>query len=121
MMGREEFLGLLVAASGGVEAAYHDIIDEWRPEEPPVTTLFAALGQRIADDFSNVGADSNRRLFSLIETAMESSDQVLVTAVATGLIEALVTRAVQSENLWKQMAPLLGARSLRHAEAWLSS
>lgn len=121
MMDREEFLGLLVAASGSVQAAYREILDEWQPEEPPVTTLFAALGNRIAEDFDHAGIDANRRLFSLIEQAMVSSDQGLVTAVATGLIEALVTRAVQLESVWKQMAPLLGPRSLRHAESWLSS
>ncbi|BGE88063.1 hypothetical protein Ms3S1_p21110 (plasmid) [Methylosinus sp. 3S-1] len=119
-MGREEFLGLLVAASGGVKAAYQETLDEWRPEEPPVTTLFAALGDRIAENFGSADVDTNRRLFSLIEQAMESSDQGLVTAVATGLIEALATRAVQSASLWQQMTPLLGPRSLRHAEAWLS-
>lgn len=120
-MGLEEFLGLLVAASDGVQAAYREIIDEWRPEEPPVTTLFAALGYRIAEDFDSAGIDANRRLFLLIEQAMESSDQALVTAVATGLIEALVNRAVQRECVWKQIAPLLGPRSLHHAEAWLST
>jgi len=117
----EEFAGLLAAASSGVRAAYQDVLDEWRPEEPPVTTLFAALGDRIAEDFDSAGVDINRQIFSLIEDAMESGDQGLVTAVATGLIEALVTRAVRSEGLWKRMAPLLGPRALHHAEAWLAA
>jgi hypothetical protein len=120
-MGCEDFVSLLVAASGGLQATYREVLDEWRPEEPPVTTLFAALGDRIAEDFGRAGVDTNRRMFSLIEQAMESSDRGLVTAVATGLIEALVTRAVRSEGLWKEMAPLLGPRSLHHAEAWLAA
>ncbi|HXH46479.1 MAG TPA: hypothetical protein VNK51_21910 [Bradyrhizobium sp.] len=89
MMGCEDFVSLLIAASGGVQAAYQEALDEWRPEEPPVTILFAALGDRIAEDFGRAGVDANRRIFSLIEQAMESGDQGLVTAVATGLIEAL--------------------------------
>ena len=121
MMCCEEFVGLLAAASGGVQAAYQEVLDGWRPEEPPVTTLFAALGDRIAEDFDSAGVDTNRQMFSLIEKAMESGDQGLVTAVATGLIEALVTRAVRSEGLWKRMAPLLGPRALHHAEAWLAA
>jgi len=116
----EEFAALLAAASGGVRAAYEEVLDEWRPEEPPVTTLFAALGDRIAEDFDSTGVDINRQMFSLIEAAMESGHQGLVTAVATGLIEALVTRALRIESLWGQMAPLLGPRSLHHAEAWLA-
>jgi hypothetical protein len=121
MMSCEELIGLLIAASGSVKAAYQEVLDEWRPEEPPVTTLFAALGDRIAEDFGGAGVDTNRRMFSLIEQAMESGDQGLVTAVATGLIEALVTRAVRSESLWTEIAPLLGPRSLYHAEAWLAA
>jgi hypothetical protein len=121
MKGCEDFVGLLAAASGGVHAAYQEVLNEWQPEEPPVTTLFAALGDRIAEDFGSAGVDANRRMFSLIEQAMESSDQRLVTAVATGLIEALVTRAVRSEGLWEEMASLLGPRSRHHAEAWLAT
>ena len=121
MKGCEDFVSLLAAASGGVQAAYQEVLDEWQPEAPPVTTLFAALGDRIAEDFGSAGVDANRRLFSLIEQAMESPDQGLVTAVATGLIEALVTRAVQSAGLWNEMAPLLGPRSRHHAEAWLAA
>lgn len=117
----EEFAGLLAAASGGVKAAHQEVLDDWRPEEPPVTTVFAALGYRIAEEFDSADGDTNRRIFSLIEEAMESDDQSLATAVATGLIEALVTRAVQNESLWKRMAPLLGPLSLHHAEAWLAA
>ncbi|WP_136623633.1 DUF7674 family protein [Bradyrhizobium centrolobii] len=121
MMGCEDFVNLLVAASGGVHAAYQEVLEEWQPGEPPVTTLFAALGDRIAEDFGRAGVDANRRVFSLIEQAMESSDQGLVTAVATGLIEALATRAVRSESVWKEVASLLGPRSLHHTEAWLAA
>lgn len=117
----EEFVGLLSAASHGVEQVCQEVLADWRPEKPPVTTLFAALGDRIADDFRVAGFDTNRRIFSLIEHAMESSDQGLVAAVATGLIEALVSRAARSEGLWEEMAPLLGPRSRHHAEAWLAN
>ena len=121
MNGCEEFVGLLTATSGGVRVACQEVRNEWQPEEPPVTTLFAALGDRIAEDFGSTGMDTKRHMFSLIEQAMESGDQALVTAVATGLIEALVTRAVRSEGLWEEMASLLGTRSRHHAEAWLAT
>ena len=116
----ESFVSSLVLAVDGVQSVYQEVLGEWQPEEPPVTTLFAAIGDRIAKGFVCNGVDVNRRTFSLVEQAMESSDQELVTAVATGLIEALVTRAVRSDGLWRQMAPLLGPRSLDHAEAWLA-
>lgn len=115
------FVELLAAASGGARAAYHEVLDEWRPDEPPTTILFSALGNQIAEEFNCADTETNNRVFSLIEQAMQSNDQRLTTAVATGLIEALVNRAVQSAGLWNEMAPLLGPKSLHHAEAWLSS
>jgi len=119
MKGVEGFADLMIAASSGMRSAHREILDEWRPEEPPVTTLFAALGYRIAEDFDSSSIDANRQLFALIEGAMESGDQDLVMAVATGLIEALATRALQKEDLWKRIVPLLGPRSLDYAKAWL--
>lgn len=116
----EDFLSLLLAASDGVRAEYQKVIDYWRPEEPPVTVLFGALGERIAAEFDIAGDDTNRRMFSLIEQAMESHDERLLTAVATGLIEYLVDDAVRRGSLWKRMAPFLGVRSRGHAKAWLS-
>ncbi len=72
------FVGLLAEISDAVQAAYQEVLDEWHPEEPPVTTLLAALGDRIAEDFDYAGAHT-----------MESGDSDLVTAVATGLIRSL--------------------------------
>ena len=60
------------------------------------------------------------RFFSLIESAMKSDDLLLGTAMATGLLEALVGRVAQEEGLWARISPLLGPNSLHHAEAWMS-
>lgn len=120
MRGSEDFVALLAITSAGIQSAYQEVLEDWEPEEPPVTTLFAALGDRIAEDYVSTDIETNRCIFSLIEQAMESSDQYLVTAVATGLIEALVTSAFRSEGLWNQIAPLLGPRTLRHAESWIA-
>lgn len=104
MMRCDEFVGLLAAISSGAQAARQGVLDEWR----------------IAEDFDSVDVDTKRQMFSLVEKAMESGDSCLVTAVATGLIEAVATRAIQRESLWRRMAPFLGPRSLHHAEAWLT-
>ena len=110
-MDRDDFLSLLTAISRGVQAVHHEVLDDWQPQEPPITLLFAAIGHRIAEEFVDAGVETNRRLFSLIEQAMESGDQMLATAVATGLIEALSNRAAQTEHLWEQITPFLGPRS----------
>lgn len=118
----QKFLESLGALSSGAKTAAREVQDEWFPEDPPITTLFAAVGDRIAEEFDDSDEHASRAVSSLIEDAMESNDSTLVTAVATGLIEALVTRAVRGDaRLWKRMALFLGPRSLHHAEAWLAA
>ena len=101
------------------EAAGQEVLDESLPREPPVTILFAALGDRIAEDFDSSDVDVNRQMLSLIENTMESGDPALVAAVATGQLEAVAARAMRSEALWNWIVPFLGPRSRHHAEAWL--
>ena len=119
MNGCEEFIDLLAATSEGVRNAHQKMINEWLPEEPPITVVFGEFGYQIAENFETTNAEASRQIFMLVESAMVSSNEGLVTAVATGLIEALATRASQSENLWQQIAPFLGPRSLSHAKYWL--
>lgn len=119
-MNRENFLVSLLNVSDGIRKAHKAMIEDWRPEDPPPTTLYAALGYQIVDDFLGYHSEARGRIFSLVEQAMESEDEDLGEVVATGLIEALVTRAMETEGLWEQIKPLLGPQSLYHAEAWLS-
>ena len=116
-----EFIGLLIATSGEVEKAYKEVIEEWSPEEPPITTLFACLGDRIVECLRSTDAEINRRLFELIEQAMDSGTELLKTAVATGLIESLVTQAWKDSVLLKEILILMGPRSRKYAEAWLAA
>jgi hypothetical protein len=115
-----EFIDALVEQSPTLRSAYQETVDYWQPDEPPVTTLFAALGTRIAKAFDNIGPEINRKTFRLIEAAMTSGDDRLVTAMATGLIEGMIGATERQEGLWPRIAPMLGERSRRHAEAWLS-
>ncbi len=114
------FVDTLVHQTSGLRTAYKDVLEYWSPDNPPVTTLFAALGDRIADDFESTDSDVNSRIFALIESAMASSDQKLVTAVATGLIEAMISRLAAREESLRRLTQELGALSRNHAEAWLA-
>ncbi|MBQ0746322.1 MAG: hypothetical protein KBT82_06635 [Marinobacter sp.] len=115
-----EFIDALIQISTEMQAAYQETSDYWSPDEPPVTTLFAALGDRIAENFQKEKADINHRIFQLIEAAMTSDDDNLVTAVATGLIEALIARVSQEEPMRRRILSVLGEQSRKHAEIWLA-
>ena len=115
-----EFVDALIEHAAGLQATYRETIEYWEPDEPPVTTLFAALGDRIAEDFDSIETNVNRCTFCLVETAMANGDSKLATAVATGLIEAIISRAWRQEGLWPRISPMLGDLSRKHANAWLA-
>ena len=116
----EDFIELLIAMSGGLLATHQTTLDEWRPDVPPVTTLFAALGARIAVESDDASEATNQKIFSLVEGAMECGDTQLTTAVATGLLEGLVGRAARTTGKLERITPFLGPRSLQHVKAWMS-
>lgn len=115
----QEFITTLVNQSEELKAAYIETIKYWEPDEPPITTLFAALGRRIVEEFDKIDSVTNQRTFQLVESAMASGDCNLETAVATGLIEAVVGKAYLKEGMWQQISPMLGELSRSHAEAWI--
>lgn len=114
-----EYIENLSQYSEGMKKVYNDVFEYWNPREPPLTILFGAIGDRIAEDFEIVEVENNSRIFHTIESAMLSNDTELVTAVATGLVESLVTRASQNEELLGRIWLMLGEQSRKHAEAWL--
>lgn len=116
-----EFIASLVKQSDGLQLAYCETLAFWAPETPPMTTLFAALGDRIAEDFNSVSTEVNRQTFRLIEDGMSSKDQKLVTAVATGLIEAIVSKTAPQKDVWNRLSLMFGDLSRMHAEAWLDA
>jgi len=111
------FIDSIGAKSSALGTTYAETNEYWEPDEPPLTSLFAALGDRIAEEFDK-GGEIDRSVSDLIERAMESDDEQLVTVVATGLIEAMVARAETQKDTWTRIAAWLGNTSRRHAEVW---
>jgi hypothetical protein len=60
----------------------------------------------------------NRRIFRQVEEAMTSEHVDLATAVATGLIEAIVGKTASDEEKWLQIASMFGKLTREHADAW---
>lgn len=116
----EIFISDLVDVSPRLKDACNDVFDYWRPDHPPLTTLYSALGRQISDDFFSQESNVNDQIFFLIEAAMCSDDEELVTAVATGLIEAMAVHAASQEDKWKRIKMALGERSLQHAKVWMN-
>lgn len=115
----QDFIKAVVNLSPAVRATVLDTRRYWAPDEPPLTILFGEIGARIADDFDSSEVGNARQIFALIESAMASNNEQLITAVATGLIEGLVSRVDLQTEKWQRIRQAFGTLSRRHAEAWL--
>jgi hypothetical protein len=115
------FIVRLTEIAPSLLAAYNDTLDYWKPEEPPLTTAYGELGDKIVDDFDSFSPDIREAVMSLIEEGMSSDDELLGIAVATGLIEAMVGRASRSQGGVQRVLSQFGPLSRSHAEAWIGA
>lgn len=115
----EEFARTIVMISPNLDQTVQQMLQDWAPEEPPVTILFSGLGAQIVEDFHLVGPEVNRRIFDLIERAMLSDSLPLITGVATGLIESIVSLGITQKKVWDELSMMFGQASQQHVKAWI--
>lgn len=90
----------------------------WNTEEPLTILIFSRIGSSVLKNFDKMNEKEKKILFKHIEKGMISDSENLSIAVATGLIEAIVNRTNDDDEVWKKIVELLGEKSLRHALAW---
>lgn len=112
------YLRTLIVGIAALEEPFNRCLQEWGAQTPPDTIIFTEIGRAIGARFSAFTAEEQRRLFVGIEEGMLSHDAALRTAMATGLVEALVAKADKSPDLWSDFEKLLGTTSMEHALAW---
>lgn len=113
------FIAELTDMSPKLHAAFRGTVEYWAPDEPPVTIALSELGHSVVDDFDTMSLPLIDSLFRAIEGAMAGPDEDLSTAVATGMIEGMVSRAIRA-GTWDRIRAQLGIMSARHADAWSS-
>lgn len=113
-----QFIKKLMKTSNFLQSIGQETFEYWEPDPPPVTILFAAVGKELARRFDSMENESKEIAFEFIEEGMNSNDNALTTAVATGIIEALISESSRHEGLWPRIELQLGSISKRHAEGW---
>jgi hypothetical protein len=113
-----EFVEALINESPGLRAAYLQSIEEYDGDDLP-NLLLGDLGIEIVREFEQAGTATNQRIFALIESGMGDDDPEgeFGTALATGLIEAVVGEA-ERMNLWQPISESLGKLSRAYIDAW---
>ncbi len=113
-----QFIEKMMKTSDFLQSIVLETLEYWEPDPPPVTILFAAIGKELTRRFDSMGNESRGIAFELIEDAMNANDNALKTAVATGVIEAIVSESSRNDELWSRIELQLGSASKHHAEAW---
>ena len=80
--------------------------------------LYSNIWRIIANNIFLFDDKKQIEIFSHIESGINSKDEYLATAVATGLIEALVSESDNNTELWHIIENHLGIESKKHALAW---
>ncbi|MBK5073803.1 hypothetical protein I2492_13335 [Budviciaceae bacterium CWB-B4] len=114
----QEYVEELASFSDEISAELSTSVEYWKPEYPPVILLFSQLGKAIVRSILNLDENNKRILFQYIEAGMISDNDELAVAVATGLVEALVTATDDNQYLWEIIEKELGEKSKEHALAW---
>ncbi|AZP14076.1 DUF7674 family protein [Undibacterium parvum] len=113
-----QFIEKLMNTSNFLQGIALETLEYWEPDLPPVTILFAAIGKELTRRFDSMGNESIVIVFELIEDAMNANDNVLKSAVATGIIEAIISESSRNDELWSRIESQLGSTSKHHAEGW---
>ncbi|MCO7246026.1 hypothetical protein [Halomonas sp. Mc5H-6] len=119
-MGRKyrEFLTELFAIDSSLKVVSDNVYEDWAPVSPPLTILFATIGVKFAEEYEERSLEINQKILRLVEEGVVSEDEELGTAVATGMVEAMVNNFLLDGIQWEKCKKQLGEQTLKHAEAW---
>ncbi|WP_455272816.1 DUF7674 family protein [Rhizobium herbae] len=90
---------------------------EFFPAPTGIVSLCAEFGWHIAANFHSLR--NPQALFEVIELGMVRGDDGLKNAVATGLIEGLISSSDNRLGEWEVIVPYLGPGSKDYADAWI--
>ncbi|WP_407273413.1 hypothetical protein V6C39_13485 [Dickeya ananatis] len=113
-----EYLSVFTQRSEYIKNEVNKSVEYWYPDLPPTILLFSLVGKALVNQLASLEQSDKSIFFQHIETGMMSDNDDLATAVATGLIESLVTATDGNESVWKEIESNLHAESKKHALSW---
>lgn len=112
------YLSFFSEKSDFIKGEIHKCYEYWMPEYPPTLLLFALVGKSLVKQLDVFNALDAKLIFQHIEEGMNSPCDELATAVATGLIESMVTASDNDETIWNKLENSMHVETKKHALAW---
>ncbi|MDK9357372.1 MULTISPECIES: hypothetical protein [Lelliottia] len=113
-----DYIGVFTQRSEHIKNAVNRCVEYWAPEQVPLILLLSTVGKALIKQLDVLSENEKTVLFQHIEDGMRSDEDELATAVATGLVESLVTASDGNDELWRAIERYLGRESNKHAVAW---
>ncbi|MFJ5359594.1 hypothetical protein ACIPUG_01360 [Pectobacterium sp. CHL-2024] len=113
-----EYLSVFTQKSEYIKNEVNKGVKYWLPDNSPTILLFSLVGKTLVNQLDFLRESDKLEFFQHIETGMLSENADLSTAVASGLIEALVTASDEDESMWKKIESYLHTESKKHALSW---
>ena len=108
-----------MAATSPVLAALHQSMKaEWVPDDPPNTLLFSAFGRALCCDIEHLTPSQLKTSWETVEDLAISGSSEVRNAVATGLIEAVLSESSSGRFNVASVIPLLGPATRAYCKAW---
>lgn len=116
-----QFIEKLLQKSEYLKEITEKIVEYWSPDPVPTIILFSEIGREFAQRFETLTSEEIEQISHLVEEGMSSGDDVLKTAIATGMVEAIFSEAYKHEGLSQKIGLHLGNVSKRYVDAWMNS
>ncbi|CRY57270.1 Uncharacterised protein [Yersinia intermedia] len=113
-----DYISVFSQTSEYIKNEVNRCIQYWLPEPPPTILLFSLVGKALVNQLDSLSQSEKSTLFQHIETGMRSDNDELATAVATGLVESLITATDENKSVWQEIERYLHVESKKHALAW---
>jgi hypothetical protein len=91
---------------------------KWQPEEPPATVLYSAFGQSISETVGHLSNDEKTYIFDTIEQLLLQGDDIVRAAVATGLLEALLSQSSSNRFDFRAISNHLRPNTRHYCQEW---
>lgn len=118
MTSTDLFISRICAVDASLESELEHERTLWAPEPIPAVMRCARLGEAVGSLLGSMSAQSVEAIFEAVEQALADESSSTVNAVATGFLEALLTRSDQGvlppDLFWSSLGPQARA----YVEAW---
>jgi hypothetical protein len=106
----------------GIHSEFGKVIEKsytfWEDEVPLSTLVMGDLGQCVLTKSDSFSDDDMRRIFSLVEKEITSTDEEKGTAIATGFVEAMASFGDYHPVELERALTFIGKESMAYLEAW---